>query len=135
MFRLLLLGAVSGEGVTGERVDTDTETDGEPGGREFFENLEVDLVRLVSAAVGGVVRQTEESGLGEQGEDFAREPAGVLLLRRPWRDLPLDDVADQRDKLPGLLGGQTTLHQLRGTVGHDGALLPVGRCGGRARGV
>ncbi len=135
VFGLLVLGAVAGDRVAGEGMDADAEPDGEPGGAELFECLEVDLVRLVPAAVGGVVGQAQESGLGEQGEDVARETARVLLLCGPRHDLPLGDVADERDELPGLVGGQTAFHQLRGTVGHDGALLPVGRCGGHARGV
>ena len=113
----------------------DAEADGEPGRGELFEDLEVDLVRLVAAAVLGVVRQAEQSGLGEQGEDLAREVAGVLLLGRLGRDLALGDVADERDQIPGLLRGQLAVHRLRGAVGHGDALLPVGHCGERATGV
>lgn len=35
----LLLGAVTGDRVAGEGVDADSEADGEPGGRELFEDL------------------------------------------------------------------------------------------------
>lgn len=129
------VGAVSGQGVAGEGVDADAETDGEPGGGQFFQDLEVDLVGLVTATVDGVVRKSQKSGLGQEGEDLSREDSGFLLLGRPGSDLLRHDVADERDELPGLLGGQTAFHRLRGTVGHDGALLPVGRCGGRALGV
>ena len=52
----LLLGAVAGEGVAGEGVDADAEADGEAGGGELLEDLEVDLVRLVAAAELLVVR-------------------------------------------------------------------------------
>ena len=47
---LLLLGAVAGERVAGQRMDADAEADGEPGRGELLEDLEVDLVRLVAAA-------------------------------------------------------------------------------------
>lgn len=116
-------------------MDADTETDGEPGGGKLLRDLEIDLVRLVTAAVGGAVRQSEQPRFGEQGEDGTREESRFLLLGRPWGDLLRHDVAYELDELPGLLGGQTAFHRLLGTVGHDGALLPVGRVGGRARGV
>ncbi len=131
----LLVGAVSGEGVAGQGVDADAEADGETGRGQLLQHLEVDLVGLVAAAVVGAVGKSEEAGFGEEGEDLAREVAGFLLLGRPGSDLLGHDVADERDELPGLLGGQTAFHRLRGTVGHDGALLPVGRCDGRALGV
>jgi hypothetical protein len=82
MLGLLLLGAVLGEGVAGQGVDADAEADGESGRGQLLEDLEVDLVRLVPAAVLGVVRQAEKPGFGEQSEDLAREEPGVLLLRR-----------------------------------------------------
>ena len=116
-------------------MDADAEADGEAGRGELLQDLEVDLVGLVAAAVRGVVGQAEQAGLGEQGEELAREAAGVLLLGRPGGDLALGDVADERDEVPGLLRGQLTVHRLRGAVGHGGALLPVGRCGGARRGV
>ena len=50
---LLLLGAVGGERVAGQGVHADAEADGEPGRGELLEDLEVDLVRLVAAAVLG----------------------------------------------------------------------------------
>ncbi len=131
----LIVGAETGEGVAGQGVDADAESDGEPGGGQFLQDLEVDLVGLVAAAVGGTVREAQESGLGQEGEHLAREDARFLLLGRPGSDLLRHDVADELDELPGLLGGQTAFHRLRGTVGHDGALLPVGRCDGRALGV
>ncbi|MEY9489892.1 hypothetical protein RKD26_005686 [Streptomyces calvus] len=61
MLGLLLLGPVGGEGVGGEGVHADAEADGEAGRGELFEDLEVDLVRLVAAAVLGVVGQPEEA--------------------------------------------------------------------------
>lgn len=66
MLGLLLLGAVAGQCMAGEGVDADAEADGEAGGGEFFEDLKVDLVRLVSPAVLGVVRKAEQSGLGQK---------------------------------------------------------------------
>lgn len=123
---LLLLGAVGGERVGGQGVHADAEADGEAGRGELFEDLEVDLVGLVAAAVLGVVRQAEQAGAREQGEQLAREATGVLLLGRLRDDLLLPDVADERDQVPGLLRGQLPVHRLRGAVGHGGALLPVG---------
>ncbi|BFO19808.1 hypothetical protein SHKM778_61960 [Streptomyces sp. KM77-8] len=49
----------------------DAEADGEAGRGELLEDLEIDLVRLVAAAVLGVVGEAEEAGLGEQGEQLA----------------------------------------------------------------
>lgn len=64
-------------------MDADAEADGEAGRGELFEDLEVDLVRLVAAAVRGVVRQAEQAGRGEEGEGLAGEAAGLLPLGRP----------------------------------------------------
>lgn len=114
-------------------MDADAEGDGEAGGGKLFEHLEVDLVRLVPTAVGGVVREAEQARLGEQGEEFAWEVARFLLLGRFGDDLPLGDVAYEGDEVLGLLGGQLTFHRVRGAVGHGGALLFVGHYGGRAR--
>lgn len=94
------------------------EAHGEAGRGEFLEDLEVDLVRLVTAAVLDVVGQAEQSRFREQGEDLAREESGVLLLGRLRGDLALRDVADERDQIPGLVRGQLTVHRLRGAVGH-----------------
>ncbi len=76
-------------------MDADAEADGEAGRGEFLQDLEVDLVGLVAAAVLGVVRQAEQAGAREQGEEFTREAAGVLLLGRLRDDLLLRDVADE----------------------------------------
>ncbi len=76
-------------------MDADAEADGEAGRGQLFEDLEVDLVRLLPAAVLGVVGQAEQAGVGEQGEDLAREGPGVLLLGRPRGDLTLRDLADE----------------------------------------
>lgn len=116
-------------------MDADAEADREAGRRELFEDLEVDLVGLVAAAVLGVVREAEQSRTGEQGEDLAREDSGVLFLGRPRGDLALRDVTGQRDQIPGLVRGQLPVHRLRGAVGHGDALLPVGHIGGRTPGV
>lgn len=76
-------------------MDADAEADGEPGRGELLEDLQIDLVRLVAAAEFRVVRKSEQSGLGKQGEDLAREVPGVLLLGRVRGDLALGDVPDQ----------------------------------------
>ena len=57
-------------------------------------------------AVLGVVGQAEQAGLGQQGEQLAREAAGFLLLGGPGGDLALRDVADEREQVPGLVRGQ-----------------------------
>ncbi|MGX1253992.1 hypothetical protein RKD48_006503 [Streptomyces ambofaciens] len=110
----------------------DAEADGEPGRGQLLEDLEVDLVRLLAAAELGVVGQPQQAGVGQEGEDLAREASGVLLLGRARGDLTLRDVADERDQVPSLIRGQLPVHRLRGAVGHGDALLPVGHIGGRA---
>ncbi|CAM5638611.1 hypothetical protein SALBM217S_02227 [Streptomyces griseoloalbus] len=84
----------------------DAEGDGEAGPGELLQDLEVDLVRLVAAAVLGVVRQAEQAGLGQQGEQLPGEAARFLLLGGPGGDLALCDVADEREQVPGLVRGQ-----------------------------
>lgn len=105
----------------------DADTHCHPRRRNLFQGLQIDLVRLVGAAVFGGVGQTEQAGPGEQGEDLSREVPGAFLLGRVRGDLVLRDVADERDQVPGLLRGQLPVHRLRGAVGHGDALLPVGR--------
>lgn len=59
--------------MAGQGVDADAEADRETGRGELFEYLEVDLVRLVAAAVFGVVREAEQSRFGEEGEGLPGE--------------------------------------------------------------
>ncbi len=122
---LLLLGAVGGEGVGRERVDADAQADGEPGRGQLLQDLEIDLVGLVAAAVLGRVRQAQQAGFGEQTEDLTRETSRVLLLRGPGRYLALGDLPDEGEQIPRLFRRQLTLHRLRVAVGHGVGLLPV----------
>lgn len=117
----------------------DAEADGQPGRRELFQHLEVDLVRLIAAAELTVVGEAEQPRVGQQGEDLAGEAAYVLLFGGPGADLPLRDLSYEREQIAGLFGGQLTFHRLRGAVVHGGALLPHRarrrrvRCGTRRR--
>ncbi|BBJ39438.1 hypothetical protein SSPO_021560 [Streptomyces antimycoticus] len=143
MLGQLLLAAVAGEGVAGQGVDADAEADGQPGRRELLQNLQIDLVRLVAAAELLGLDQPQQPGLGQQGEQLAGEVPGGLLLGGPGLDLPFDQLADERNQVAGLLGGQLAFHRLRAVVGHGGALLsPVQAlrrrapgCGGAAGGA
>ena len=104
---LLLLGAVGGERVAGEGVHADAEADGEAGGGELLEDLEVDLVRLVAAAVfasrraGRAVRTRESRVKTSRGKCPASSSSAACgAISR------CGDVADERDQIPGLLRGQ-----------------------------
>jgi len=127
----LLLGAVGGERVGGQGVHAQAQADGQAGRGQFLQDLQIDLVRLVPAAVLRVVGQAEQARAGQEAEHLTGETAGVLLLGRLRGDLVPGDVTHERDQLPGLVRGQLPVHRLRGAVGHGDALLPVGHSGGR----
>ncbi len=110
---LLFVGAVGGQGETGEAVHAHRDRDRSPPGSEFFEDLEVDLVGLVAAAELLGVRQAQQSGRTECREHTLRERLGALVLVDARGQDLVGDVAGQLDQVVGLLGGQKTLDSHR----------------------
>lgn len=104
---LLLLGGAEGvERVAGEGVDAGGDGDGRPARGELFENLQVDLVRLASAAVLLRVRQAEESGLAEGREESLGIGLGGLVLVHLGRELLVGDLPGEGDEVRCLGGGK-----------------------------
>ena len=102
----LLVGAEVGQAEAGERVHRHPDADRGPHGADLLEDLEVDLVGLVAAAVLLGVGQRQQAGLAEHPEDLAREGLGGLRLGRPRRELLGRDLAGEGEQVAGLVGGQ-----------------------------
>lgn len=120
----LRVGAEGGQRVAGQRVHADPEPDRQPVGRQLLQHLEVDLVRLPTAAVPLVVRQRQQPGLAEGAEHLAREPSDRLVLGGARLHLVAHQVPGEGEQLPGLLAGKLAVHGLGSGGGHDGTSPP-----------
>lgn len=103
---LLLGGAEGVQRVAGEGVDAGGDGDGRPARGELFEDLEVDLVGLASAAVLLRVRQAEETGLAEGREEPFGVRLGGLVLVHLGRELLVGDLPGEGDEVRCLGGGK-----------------------------
>ena len=110
----------------------DAERDTGPAGCDLLEHLQIDLVRLATAAVLLGDRQGHQVGLAQHGEDVAGETLRLLVRGRAWRQLAIGDLAGQLDEVVRLRGRQVTVDRhVRPTAGTARAALPCGR--GRSR--
>lgn len=105
----LFVGAEAGKRVAGEEVDAHAEADREPRPAEFFENLQVCDGGLLSAAVAGGVRQSEQPNPAEQPENVAGKTAVSFILGCPWPQFAGGDVGDNVQEFFAL-GGRHVAH-------------------------
>ncbi len=90
--------------------------DGEPGGRELLDHLQVGLVRLARTAELFGVRQPEQPGPAEQLELRARETPVALSGGGGWPEFIVRDLGCQLEQRAGRVVAALALggaHQIR----------------------
>jgi hypothetical protein len=90
-------------------VHADADPDGEPGTTQFFDDLEVHLVRLLGSAELFWIRQAEQAHPAECREHVARELSVAFSGGCPRSECVAREVGDQVEEVDGLRSRQCPL--------------------------